>query len=87
MKVGTIKDLSEQPNMPSVVTLRAIIARNSDFPILQRGTRGRGYRIDLEKAAQFVLALNSPRVLPPEERQQAINSLGLLMISPLYKGN
>jgi hypothetical protein len=75
--IGTILDLSRHPDMPSVVTLRALIARHPDFPLLERGKRGRGYRIDLEAAAQFVASLKGPKPISPVERRELIRALGL----------
>lgn len=87
MAIGTIRQLAAQPGMPSVVTLRLLIARHPDFPIIRRGTRGRGYRIDLEAAAEFVATLKAPRKLTGSERLEMIQALGLELIDPNIKEN
>lgn len=87
VRIGTILDLARCPGMPSIVTLRAIIARHPDFPIIQRGKRGRGYRIDLDAASRFVADLRGPVRLSTTQRHELIRALGLTMISPDDEGN
>ena len=67
--------------MPSEVTLRKLIAKHPDFPIIRRGNHGRKYRIDLEAAETFVRKLREQRALDPLERSKAIAALRLDMLA------
>lgn len=70
MMLGNLTDLSRRPGMPSLPTLRELLFRHSDFPIVERGARGRGYVIDLEAAEHFVRqAMAAPKL--ERQRQQA----------------
>lgn len=79
--VGTLVDLSRRPGMPSIFTLRKIMAAHPEFPVLAFGKRGRGHRIDLDEAARFVLAVRSHHITDPERRRAAIRDLGLEMLA------
>lgn len=77
--IGSLTDLSRRPGMPSEVTLRKLIARHADFPIVRHGTHGRKYRINLKDAEKFVLGLRERRQLAAVERQALIREFGLNM--------
>lgn len=81
MIVGTIIDLSRRTGMPSLPTLRALIAKHADFPIIARGQRGVGYRIDIEAAECFIRQLAKGRALDAASRKEAIRDLGLTMLA------
>ncbi|PTD20426.1 hypothetical protein CV103_11350 [Sphingomonas fennica] len=63
--------------MPSVPTIRKIIARHPNFPIIARGTRGRSYEIDLEEAEEFIRQVQAGRIMDIERRRQALREMGL----------
>lgn len=54
MRLGTLNDLGAEPGMPSVPSLRRLIASRSDFPIVEHGRYGKPFVFDLEAAATFV---------------------------------
>lgn len=54
MAEGRLWQLAELDGMPSAPTLRKLIRDRPDFPLIERGRRGREYRIDLDQAAAFV---------------------------------
>lgn len=86
MTIGSINDLSRLPGMPSVPTLRGLIARHRDFPIVRRGWSGRAYRIDLEAAVIFVTGLSKPAPISGPYRDQMIAELGLEMLANCRDG-
>ena len=53
-KATTIEALSALPGMPSPRTIRTMMDRHDDFPLVKRGGVGRAYEVDLAKAADFV---------------------------------
>lgn len=53
-KSGTLAHLAAMPGMPSEVTLRQLIAKRPDFPLIERGGDGHAYKMDLDVAAEFV---------------------------------
>lgn len=54
MPIGTLADLGALPGMPSLPSLQRFIASRPDFPLVERGDRGRAYALDLDVAAAFV---------------------------------
>lgn len=56
MTTGKLWELAERPDMPSEPTLRRLIRMRPDFPLIERGRRGRDYLLDLDAAAAFVRA-------------------------------
>lgn len=54
LNTGSLKDLADLPGMPSERSLRNLIARWPEFPIIERGKSGRSYVFDLPIAAAFV---------------------------------
>lgn len=56
-KATTIEALSALPGMPSTRTIRTLMERHDDFPLVKRGGVGRAYEVDLAAAAEFVRAL------------------------------
>jgi hypothetical protein len=80
MPIGNLVDLSRLSGMPSLPTLRKIISKHPDFPFLARGKRGRGHKIDLDAAAQFIRTLDVPAPINAELRRAAIEELGLAFI-------
>lgn len=54
MNVGTLADLAKLDGMPSVPSIARLIAARPDFPIVTRGSSGKAYEIDLDKAAAFI---------------------------------
>ncbi|VVT16405.1 conserved hypothetical protein [Sphingomonas sp. EC-HK361] len=56
MTTGKLWELAALPDMPSAPTLRQLMRERPDFPIVERGRKGRDYVIDIEDAAAFVRA-------------------------------
>lgn len=75
--IGSLTDLARRPGMPSDVTLRKLIARHPDFPIIRHGDHGRKYRIDIEAAEKFVKGLGEKREMEAAHRQAMIREYGL----------
>ncbi len=55
-KGTTIEALSALPGMPSPRTIRKLIERHTDFPLVKSGGVGRAYEVDLGAAVAFVRA-------------------------------
>jgi len=53
---ATIEALAALPGMPSARTIRKLIARHNDFPLVKSGGIGRAYEVDLVAAVAFVRA-------------------------------
>ena len=49
-------ELAEAEGMPSVPSIRQLMRRRPDFPILQRGRKGAEYLFDLDAATAFIRA-------------------------------
>ena len=79
--IGSLTDLSRRDGMPSEVTLRKIIAKHREFPIIRGGRQGRKYQIDLEEAERFIHSLREKRLMSETERRIAIKQLGLSMLA------
>ncbi len=79
--IGTLTDLARRPGMPSEPTLRRLMFRHPDFPIVEAGRKGRSYRIDIEEAEAFVRGLKAARAVNEDERRRAIKELGLTMLA------
>ena len=75
--IGSLTDLAARPGMPSDVTLRKMIRRNPDFPIVRVGTHGRRYEIDLDEAERFVRALRARPSLDRAAMRAFLNDFGL----------
>ncbi|KQS03098.1 hypothetical protein ASG11_01475 [Sphingomonas sp. Leaf357] len=54
MNLGTLDDLGRIGDMPSVPSIRRLIAARKDFPVIQRGQYGKPYILDLDAAAAFI---------------------------------
>jgi hypothetical protein len=72
--IGSLKELARRPGVPSEVTIRKMIDRYSDFPIVERGKNGRKYRIDLEVAEAFIRQKMQPAA--PDLNKAALFRLG-----------
>lgn len=79
--IGNLVALAARPSMPSIVTLRKIMAARPDFPVIAFGKRGRGHVIDLDEAERFVRAVRSHQIIDPAQRRAAIRVLGLEMLT------
>lgn len=84
--IGSLDDLSRRPGMPSLWTLQRLVAHNPDFPVIERGGRGRRYRIDLAAAEQFIRDLKAARVVDAAERMRAIKEMGLTQLAAAAGG-
>lgn len=67
--------------MPSDVSLRKLIARHRDFPIIRHGGQGKAYVIDLDAAEAFVRKLRDKPKLDREAKQRWIREFGLTAIA------
>lgn len=56
MTIGGLVDLCALPGVPSAPTVRALLRRRADFPVIQRGSKRTPYLFDLDRAAAFVRA-------------------------------
>ncbi len=74
--IGSITDLCRREGMPSEPTIRKLIAKFPDFPIISRGKNGVRYQIDLDAAAEFIANLNRARAASFEQRRELMIQLG-----------
>lgn len=81
MPIGNLDDLVARPDMPGRTTLAQLIRRRPDFPLIERGGRGRAHKIDLDEAAAFVKTVRQTGIdeglMHPERRRRGIELLGL----------
>ena len=54
MNVGTLADLGQIEDMPSVPSIARFIAARDDFPVIQHGRYGKPFVLDLDAAAAFI---------------------------------
>lgn len=79
MPIVSITMFCRRQGAPSLPTLRRIIDRHPDFPIISRGHQGKCWQIDAEAAEAFLRALKEPKPIDPERRRQFIRELGLTL--------
>jgi hypothetical protein len=75
--IGNLEALSRRPGMPSMPTIRKIIARHPNFPIIARGKRGRSYQVDLEEAEEFIRQAQAGRIMDVERRRALFRAFNL----------
>lgn len=77
MTIVSITQFCRRPGAPSLPTLRKIIDRHPDFPVVERGHRGLRWKIDAEAAERFLQSLREPAPIDPVRRRQLIAEMGL----------
>ncbi|MBP6031190.1 MAG: hypothetical protein KA533_07160 [Sphingobium sp.] len=77
MPIVSLTELCRRPGVPSLPTLRKIIDRHPDFPIIARGHKGERWKIDAEAAEAFLRSLDAPTPADLERRRRFIEQLGL----------
>lgn len=80
--IGSLQELASLPGMPSEPTVRKLIAKHADFPILKRGTNGDAYEIDLGEAASFILGLRQKEEAEARSRAEEVRQFGLDLLGP-----
>jgi hypothetical protein len=75
--IGSLQELTSLPGMPSEPTIRKLIDKHSDFPILKRGKNGDAYEFDLGEAAKFVLGLREREEEEARARAAEVRQFGL----------
>jgi hypothetical protein len=76
----SLEKLATLPGIPNRRTLGLLIQRNPDFPIVERGKRGRPYLIDYDQARAFIAALRAHPSLTNAEREDLARRLGLQFV-------
>lgn len=80
--IGSLAELASLPGMPSEPTIRKLIEKHSDFPILKRGKNGDAYEFDLGVAAQFILGLREKENEEARSRAEEVRQFGLDLLGP-----
>lgn len=78
--VGSLGELEAMPGMPSIPTLKKMIAEHHDFPVLKRGTNGVAYEFDLAEAHQFVCGVREREEAEARSRAVEVRQLGLSLL-------
>jgi hypothetical protein len=78
--IGSLAELASLPGMPSEPTIRKLIAKHADFPILKRGTNGDAYEFDLGDAAKFIVGLREREEIEARQRAEKVRQFGLELL-------
>lgn len=80
--IGSLQELVSLPGMPSEPTIRKLIDKHGDFPILKRGKNGDAYEFDLGAAAKFILGLREKEEEEARARAVEVRQFGLDLLGP-----
>lgn len=80
--IGSLQDLVSLPGMPSEPTIRKLIDKHADFPILKRGKNGDAYEFDLGAAAKFIVGLREKEETEARARAEEVRQFGLDLLGP-----
>lgn len=80
--IGSLAELVSLPGMPSEPTIRKLIDKHSDFPILKRGKNGDAYEFDLKVATEFILGLRAKEEEEARARAAEVQQFGFDLLGP-----
>ncbi len=75
--IGGLAELASLPGVPSETTLRQLIRENDDFPVIEHGKNGVGYKIDFTLALGWLKARRDKEQEAARERANQIRQFGL----------
>lgn len=78
--IGSLGEFASLPGMPSEPTLRNMIRDYPEFPLIERGTNGREYRIDFTAAADFIRGIRAKEDEVVRARVAEVRQFGLQLI-------
>lgn len=81
-KIISLSELVALPGMPSEPTVRKMIEKNADFPIISRGKNGVPFEFDMQLAVEFILGLRQKEEEQARARSEELRQFGLELLGP-----
>lgn len=81
-KIISLSELVALPGMPSEPTIRKMIEKNADFPIISRGKNGVAFEFDMKLAVEFILGLRRREEDEARARSEELRQFGLELLGP-----